>query len=348
MNDLKYILAYLPPFVAYAGIYFGGIWSPGSIYFAFIMIPLLEFLVPKSTDNHSPEVETRRLSNKFFDILLYLNVPILFGLLWFYFHTIAGGAHSMLEMVGMTFNVGLIVAIIGINVAHELGHRNNTAEVTVSKLLLLTAMYMHFNIEHNRGHHKHVATDRDPASARQGEVVYSFWVRSTLGSYRNAWQLENKRMEKLGLPAFHWRNEMIWFQVIQLAYLVIIGLVFGWSVVPFALAVAILGFLQLETINYVEHYGLRRKKMPSGRYENVSPRHSWNSDHEVGRIILYELTRHSDHHFKASRKYQILRHMEESPQLPYGYPMSMMLALVPPLWFSIMDEKVAAHNLSVA
>jgi len=348
MQDLKYLLAYLPPLAAYAGIYYGGIWSPGSVYVAFVIIPLMDFLVPKSVENHTPETESRRLSNRFFDILLYLNIPILLGLLWYYFSTVAAGAHSMLEIAGMSFSVALIVAVIGINVAHELGHRSNVTEQNLSKFLLMTAMYMHFNIEHNRGHHKNVATDKDPASAKQGEIIYKFWFRSTLGSYLSAWQLENSRMKRLGLPILHWRNEMIWFQVIQSLYLVAIGLVFGWFVVPFALAVAVVGFLLLETINYVEHYGLRRKKLPSGRYENVSPRHSWNSDHEVGRIVLYELTRHSDHHFKASRKYQILRHLEDSPQLPYGYPMSMMLSMVPPLWFSIMDKKVEAYNLSVA
>jgi len=345
MKDLKYLLAYLPPLAAYAGIYYGGIWSPGSIYVGFVIIPILEFLVPKSTENHAAEMEPRRLSNRFFDFLLYLNIPILFGLLWYYFSTVAAGTHSAMEIIGMTFSVGLIIAIIGINVAHELGHRNNKTEQSFSKLLLMTALYMHFNIEHNRGHHKNVATDKDPASARKGETVYAFWWRSVWGSYLSAWHIENKRLEKLGLPIFHWRNEMIWFQVIQLSYLIVVGMIFGWIMVPLAIAVAVLGFLQLETINYIEHYGLRRKKLSSGRYENVTPRHSWNSDHEVGRIVLYELTRHSDHHYKANRKYQILRHMDESPQLPYGYPMSMILSLVPPIWFGFMDEEVERYNL---
>ncbi|MDX1666459.1 MAG: fatty acid desaturase, partial [Saprospiraceae bacterium] len=108
----------------------------------------------------------------------------------------------------------------------------------------------------------------------------------------------------------------------------------------FALAIACFGFLLLESVNYIEHYGLRRKKIGEGRYEKVRPAHSWNSNHELGRIFLYELTRHSDHHYKASRKYQILRHFDRSPQLPFGYPTSIIIALVPPLWFTLMDPRV--------
>ncbi len=344
MKDLKYLLAYIAPLAAYLGIYYGGFWSLGAIYVGYVIIPLLELVLPKSTDNLPEEIEPQRLSNRFFDFLLYLNIPLLFGLLWYYFSTIAAGLHSTAEIIGMTFNVGIIVSIIGINVAHELGHRSNAVEQTMSKMLLMTALYMHFNIEHNLGHHKNVATDEDPASARKGENVYGFILRSTVGSYFSAWEIENKRLKKLGLSVFHWRNQMIWFHAIQASYLLAVGLYFGWLVVPFAIAAAVLGFVMLELINYVEHYGLRRKKLASGRYEKVSPRHSWNSDHEVGRIFLYELTRHSDHHFKASRKYQILRRMDESPQLPHGYPTSILISLVPPLWFRMMDKEVNKYN----
>lgn len=133
---------------------------------------------------------------------------------------------------------------------------------------------------------------------------------------------------------------MIWLQVLQLVYLVSVWALFGWKGVFFAVAIAIGGALLLETVNYIEHYGLRREKLPNGHYEKVKPWHSWNSDHELGRIFLYELTRHSDHHYKATRKYQILRHFDESPQLPFGYPASMLIALLPPLWFKIMNEKI--------
>ncbi len=348
MKDLKYITAYLAPLAAYLGIYYGGIWSFGSMYVGFGVIPLLELFRKGSTENLTTEEESSKLANRFFDLLLYLNIPILGGLLWYYYATLAAGGLTTFEVVGMTSSVGLIVGTIGINVAHELGHRNTKMEQSMSKLLLLSALYMHFFIEHNRGHHKNVATDLDPASSRLGESVYAFWLRSTSGGYLDAWKLEKERLGKQGISAFSWQNEMIHFQVIQLAYLVAIGLFFGWMIVPFAISVAIFGFLTLETVNYVEHYGLRRKQLASGHYEKVSPNHSWNSNHDLGRIFLYELTRHSDHHFKANRKFQVLRHMDSSPQLPHGYPISMMLSLVPPLWFAVMNKEVKQYQSSLA
>ena len=343
-KDLKYLFAYVAPLSAFAGIYFGGIWSFGVVYLAFIILPLLELVLPFSTKNLSEEEEVHKNSIGFFDYMLYLNIPILYGLLWYYFSTMAAGDLTTLEIVGMTINVGVIAGAVGINVAHELGHRHNKVEQTMSKILLLCTLYMHFFIEHNRGHHKNIATDLDPASSRKGENLYAFWIRSTVGSYLDAWKLNDEQLKRIGASFFSLKNEMLIFQIIQVIYLLAIGLYFGWSMIPFALIVAVIGFLQLETINYIEHYGLRRKKLPNGKYEKVTMQHSWNSNHELGRIFLYELTRHSDHHFKASRKFQVLRHFDESPQLPFGYPGSMLLSLFPPIWFKVMDEKVPQTN----
>ena len=344
-KETKYLLAYIAPATAFAAIYFQGFWSFSTVYFAFAFVPLMELVLPYSEKNLTNEEESSKLANIAFDWLLYSNIPILYILLWYYFSTIATGGMATYEMIGMTMSVGIIVGTIGINVAHELGHRVKKYEQTMSKILLLSALYMHFFIEHNRGHHKNIATDEDPASARLGENLYSFWLRSTVGSYLNAWQLEAERLGRKNLSSLSLKNEMLVFQIIQVAYLIAIGLVFGWVVIPFAIAVAITGFLLLETVNYIEHYGLRRKKLPSGRYENVTMHHSWNSNHELGRILLYELTRHSDHHFKATRKYQVLRHFDESPQLPFGYPGSMIMSLIPPVWFRVMNKKVP-QNIS--
>ncbi|MEM8906247.1 MAG: alkane 1-monooxygenase [Bacteroidota bacterium] len=348
MKDLKYLWAYTAPLAAFLGIYYGGIWSPGAIYVGFGIIPLVELFNKGTTKNLTADEEVSKLSNRFFDWMLYLNVPILFALLVYYFVTIQAGGLSTGEIVGMTCSVGLIVGTIGINVAHELGHRDTWQEQWLSKLLLMTALYMHFFIEHNRGHHKNVATDLDPASARYGENLYAFWLRSTFWSYLDAWKLENNRLRKMGKHPISWENEMIWLQIFQLLYLGTVGWLFGTAMIGFAVAVAIFGFLLLETVNYVEHYGLRRQQLASGRYEKVSPRHSWNSNHELGRIFLYELTRHSDHHYKANRKYQVLRHLDTSPQLPHGYPVSMLLSLVPPLWFAIMNKEVKRFRGSLA
>ncbi len=340
LRDAKYLLAYLIPLAVLGGIYYGGIWSPGSVYVGFILIPLLELILPKSDQNLSPAEESSKDTSFFFDLLLYLNVPIVYGLLWYFFSSAVVEDWSTLETIGLLLNMGLLLGTLGINVAHELGHRPQWYNQLASHALLLPNLYLHFNIEHNRGHHKNVATDEDPASARQGEMFYTFWFRSVVGCYRNAWTLEAKRLQHNGQSPWSWQNQMIRFQLSQVLYLAIIGFFFGPQVLLYAVLIAIGGFSLLEAVNYIEHYGLRRKKLANGRYEKVSPRHSWNSDHEMGRIFLYELTRHADHHFKATRKYQVLRHLDESPQLPLGYPGSMLLALIPPLWFRHMDREV--------
>ena len=279
----------MAPLSAFVAIYYQGYWSFVTVILAFAIIPLLDLLVPSSEQNLTDEEEVSKLSTIIFDWLLYLNVPMLWILIWSLFSAISSGGLETFEIIGMTWSVGIIVSTVGINVAHELGHRVKKSEQLMSKALLLSALYMHFFIEHNRGHHKNIATDEDPASSRLNESLYSFWIRSTFGGYRSAWNLETEKLKIQGASFFSLKNEMLLFQLIQVGYLVSVGLYFGWFVVPFAFIIAITGFLLLETVNYIEHYGLRRKKLPSGRYENVTMQHSWNSNHEMGRIFLLSL-----------------------------------------------------------
>jgi len=339
-RDLKYLLAYLLPLAGYLGLYFGGIWSFGSIYVAFVALPLLELVLPGTVENHLPAEEPERGARPLFDYLLYLNLPILAGAIVYLLHVVSTRDLATYELTGMILNVGLLIGTIGINVGHELGHRSNKREQWTAQALLMFGLYMHFFIEHNRGHHRHVATPLDPATSRKGQTIYAFWLRSTALSWWDAWKLEAERLGKNQVSPLSLRNQMLQFQLIQLAYLTAVFFAFGFTGLWVAVATAVFGFLMLETVNYIEHYGLLRRRNEAGRYEPVLPIHSWNSNHELGRIFLYELTRHSDHHYRASRKYQILRAHEESPQLPAGYPACMLLALVPPLWFGVMDGRV--------
>ncbi len=346
MKDFKYLLAYALPGSALLALSWHGLWSWATFVLSFGIIPLLETGAPQSTRNIAPEQEAGRSKRILFDLLLYANFPLLFAIVGWYLCTVQLEVLRLPELLGLTLSTGLIVGAIGINVAHELGHRSKAYEQTMSKWMLLPALYQHFFIEHNRGHHKNVATASDPATARFGEPVFAFWWRSVCGSWLSAWRLEKERLEKSGAAFWSWNNEMLRFQLWQGAWLLGIGTLLGWKALFGALAIALIGVLLLETINYIEHYGLLRRQLPSGRPEPVTPAHSWNSNHELGRIFLYELTRHSDHHFKATRKYQILRHLDESPQLPLGYPASMLLALLPPLWFRVMHRRleVAVHT----
>ena len=237
----------------------------------------------------------------------------------------------------MVLSLGILLATNAINVGHELGHRKPLIERCMSKLLYLPCLYMHFYIEHNFGHHNNVATPKDPATAKFNQTVYSFWFTSVIGQYISAWRLQLQLLKIKNSGFFSFKNDMLFYTIFELAYLFVIYSFFGFYGLLLAIIIGVLSFLFLETINYIEHYGLLRDKLPSGRYERVQSHHSWNSNHFIGRIVLYELTRHSDHHFKASKKYQILENKRESPQLPYGYPTSILLALVPWLWFSLVN-----------
>jgi len=340
MKDLKYLAAFSIPLVAFIGIYFKGIYSYLTPVYAFILIPILEILLPVETENLTDSEVENKLNRKLFDWLLYLNLPIVGLLVGFSLFVISSQSLSTYEFVGLIISVGIVLGTNGINVAHELGHRQTTNERFLGKALLLPSFYMHFYIEHNFGHHLLAATPEDPATARYNQSVYSFWFTSSIRQYISAWGIQKKLLKNNNHSFFSVKNDMLWYTVFQLLYLAIVFVIFGKLALIFAFFAGISGFLLLETVNYIEHYGLIRHKTKSGRYERVREMHSWNSNHVVGRIVLYELTRHSDHHYKSSKKYQILDCHDESPQMPYGYPTSMVMALCPPLWFSIMNKRV--------
>ncbi|WP_299332817.1 alkane 1-monooxygenase [uncultured Psychroserpens sp.] len=340
MKDLKYLAAFSIPVVAFIGLYTKGYFSFLTPFYAFVMIPVLELIFPVDTKNLTSEEADHKLKRQIFDWLLYLNLPIVYGLVFFGIYEATTTAMETYELVGVIISVGIVLGVNGINVAHELGHRQQTNERFIGKALLLPAQYMHFYIEHNFGHHLHAATPEDPATARYNQTVYSFWLTSIFRQYISAWNIQKKLLDNNDQHFFSVKNDMLWYVVFQAAYLILVFMFFGALGLLFALTSAIIGFVLLETVNYIEHYGLLRIKTKSGRYERVKEMHSWNSNHVIGRIVLYELTRHSDHHFKSSKKYQILDCHDESPQMPYGYPTSMVLAMVPPLWFKIMNKRV--------
>lgn len=343
-RDAKYLIAYALPLTTSLGIYAGGPWVLLGVLFAFVLIPVVDYVAPQSKENLDDATEETQVKRPLFDYLLYFNLPLLYCICYLYFMRM--GTYGLYEWIGATMSIGILVGSIGINVAHELGHRSNRNEQFIAKLLLLPALYMHFFIEHNRGHHKNVATDHDPASSRRGEVIYAFWFRSIIGGYYSAWQIQKELLVREDKKFWSIDNEMLIYHVVQVTYLANVYLLLGWQYLIGAIGIALVGVLLLESVNYIEHYGLRRKQLENGRFEPVLPHHSWNSDHELGRIVLYELTRHSDHHFRASRKYQILRHHDESPQLPLGYPGSILLSLIPPLWFSVMHNRLAQYSKS--
>ncbi len=341
----KYI-KYLNPLVLYALAILSftntGLWCWLPMIFSWVFIPSVELFLNPNTKNMTTAEEEFAKADKAYDYLLYLVVFLQMPTLFFFLYSFGEADLRTVDIVGRVATMGMLCGTFGINVAHELGHRNNKFEQTLAKILLLSSLYMHFFIEHNKGHHKNVATPNDPSSARYNEWIYFFYFRTIVYSYLSAWHIAGAETTKKGKAVFSIYNEMIQMQLIQIAFVAIIYFAFGPWVMLYFLAAAFMGILLLETVNYIEHYGLQRKSTGDNKFERALPQHSWNSNHPIGRMMLFELSRHSDHHYLASRKYQILQHHEDAPQLPTGYPGSMLLSLVPPLWFTIMNKKIKA------
>lgn len=335
------------PFTSFAAWYAGALWAWWiTPVIVFGVIPAVDMLVGDERAN-PPDDAVRRLQQmRYYRWLTFLYLPAQYAALvlccavW-----VRGG---FVDRAGLVFTAGIINGI-GINTAHELGHKREAVERWLSRIALAATGYGHFYVEHNRGHHVRVATPEDPASARLGESFWAFWPRTVFGSLRSAWRLESRRLRLRHHGPWSWRNEILGAWAMSLAA----GLVaaFGVTVVPFLVLQAVVGFSLLEVVNYLEHYGLCRQRNRAGRYEKVSARHSWNSDRIVTNVFLFQLQRHSDHHTNPLLRYQALHSLEESPQLPAGYGSMIVLALVPPLWRRVMDKRVVAHyngDLSLA
>jgi alkane 1-monooxygenase len=317
-----------------------GIACYGALIFAWVLVPLAELFFSPDPANLTAAEEELARHDKTYDRLLYAVVILHLLTLFYFLYRMQSEGISVADTIGRVGTMGLLLGTFGINIGHELGHRPKTAEKWLARFALMSSLYIHFYIEHNKGHHKRVATHEDPATARYGEPVYFFWFRSIINCYIGAWSIANKECRKKGQPVLSWQNEMLQTQIMQAIFLGFIFWVAGWRVALLYCCAALIGILLLETVNYIEHYGLSRKKTGVDQYERTQPAHSWNSDHILGRLLLFELSRHSDHHYMASRKYQVLRHHDDAPQMPTGYPGMMMMSLLPPVWFKVMHKRI--------
>ncbi len=243
------------------------------------------------------------------------------------------------QIVALTVAVGIVTGGSGITVAHELTHRRGALDRALAKGLLVTVGYCHFFVEHVRGHHVRVATPEDPATAPRGMNVYRFVARSVVGGARHAWRLEAMRLRQRGRSVWHPSNVVLTGALASLGLLALASWGFGPAAVVLLVGQAAVAVALLEVINYVEHYGLLRRRL-GAHYEPVQPRHSWNADQRISNWILLNLQLHSDHHAHMDRPFETLRNWTDAPRLPAGYPTMVLLALLPPLWFRVMDPRL--------
>ena len=323
---------------------FAGSWwvllVPLSTWWAFAVLDQLTGLNLENADPDAPDEEL--------DWYIWLTkawAPVqfltLYGLIWY---TTRATGLTTIEKIGVFFGMGVISGTIGINYSHELMHQKGKLERWLGDILLSMVLYSHFRSEHLLVHHRYVGTPRDPVTARYNEGFHRFYPRVLRQSLKSAFHAEANKLARKDRPWTASANPFWRYWTLQSTMLLLAYLLGGWAGLGLFLLQAGTAIWQLELVNYVEHYGLTRKYLGDGKYEHVHPRHSWNASHKASNWLLINLQRHSDHHYKPSRRFPLLQHhsQDAAPQLPYGYPVMTIAAMIPPLWRRIMNPKVRA------
>jgi alkane 1-monooxygenase len=303
------------------------------------VLPLLDRFLGNDTDNRDPAPSRPAEMQIAFRVLTLLTLPAWIAVLAFSVWAFVDLPLDAIGKAGWVLSTGILGGILAINPAHELIHKSSRLERTFGGMLLACVGYHGFKIEHLRGHHVLVATPQDASTARLGESVYRFVPRALFLNTRNAWRLEAARLRASGRRIVSPHNEMIRWTALWLALLAAFGSWLGTGGAAFFVLQGLAAAASLEVINYVEHYGLRRREVSQGRYERATHLHSWNASQRLSNWLLFNLQRHSDHHAHAGLRYHVLRHRDDSPQLPAGYATMFVLALIPPLWRRVMDPR---------
>ena len=315
------------------------LWLPVALVYG--LIPLLDAVVGEDPSNPPESAVAALESDRYYRYITYVLVPLLWTAFVFAAWFVARQPLPWHGWLAVVISTGVIGGFC-INVGHELGHKRGALETWLARLVLVPTGYGHFTVEHNRGHHRDVATPIDPASSRMGESIYRFVLREMPGAWWRAFALERERLRAAGKPWWHPANSIVQTGLLTLALWTGLCLWLGVTVLPFLLLASAWANFQLSSANYIEHYGLLRPIQPDGRYPPCRPEHSWNSNHLVSNLIVFHLQRHSDHHAHASRRYQALRNHPGIPQLPSGYFGMFLLSYVPVLWFRVMDKRLLA------
>jgi alkane 1-monooxygenase len=338
---LPHAIGFLLPAIILYSARLGGAWTFFPLAVLYVIVPAIDAVVGLNRGNPEAAEEPSLSENPAFRAITWLWVPIQLALIVWGLEQVTSAAITPLEAVGTTLSIGLTAGAIGMTFAHELVHRPSRLERLFGEILLTSVTYPHFAIEHVHGHHRHVGTPRDPATARYGESLYAFLPRTVTGGIGSAWRIEARRLDKHGARVFDASNRMLQYAGVLVVLYASLGVWYGWRGLLFFAAQSVVAFGLIETINYIEHYGLVRQEIAPGQYERVMPWHSWDSTHRVSNWILINLARHADHHVAASKRYQVLHALDAAPQLPTGYGAMFVLALAPPFWRRVMDPRVA-------
>lgn len=319
----------------------GGWWLVLLPLYGWGMFSVLDAFVGLNLDN--ADLETTEDELYWYKLVTLIWFPLQFVLIFGMIAYATRAEHlSGGEMFWLFFGIGVITGTIGINYSHELMHQRNSLERWLADLLLASVLYSHFRSEHLLVHHRYVATPKDPVTARYNEGFHRFFPRVLRACFLSAWNAEKAMLARKDLPAFDLSNPFARYAALQGGMLLLALVLGGWVGLGLFVVQAFTAIWQLELVNYIEHYGLTRKHLGDGKYEHVQPRHSWNAAQKASNWLLINLQRHSDHHYKPDRRFPLLQNYTEAdaPQLPYGYSVMTIAAMIPPLFRRIMNPRV--------
>ena len=337
-SDLRFLVAWLLPLMSMYGLlntpHLTAMW----VGIFWVLVILLDGFVPGGKSSPAALKSTDNLG--YFSWVLRVYVVLQLALIGVGGYVVMQTTTSWLTVLGVAFGVGYVTGAQGITFAHELGHSKSKIDRICGWVLMTTVCYGHFMVEHYRGHHPRAATYEDAASARFGETLYRFLPRTLWGSFISGWRLEAARIKQM--KATWLKSPLLWSTIASAGIILVIAGVFIASedikLIAYFIIQSITAFTLLEIVNYIEHYGLQRGKLGNKR-EAFGMMHAWNADHVVTNSMLANLQRHSDHHMHATKPYPTLEPLP-GPQLPTGYAGRLILAMVPPLWFSVMHKRL--------
>ena len=307
-----------------------------------VIIPTIDTIIGKDANNPTNEDIKLLENDPYYATLVKTVIPLQYAANVYACYIASRKETSFLDKILIGISMGAVNGI-AINTAHELSHKQDRIDHLLSHMALVPTGYNHFRVEHPYGHHKRAATPEDPASSQMGETFYEFWPRTVLGSLKSAIEIETNRLKRKGKQFWSKDNELLQGWAMSATFHASMVKLFGKGAIPYLATQAFYGISLFEIINYIEHYGLLRQKKADGNYERTMPEHSWNNNNIVTNLFLYQLQRHSDHHAYPTRPFQALRHFDEAPELPSGYASMLLPALIPSMWFKMMDKRVFDH-----
>lgn len=348
-RKILFLIYLLPLILPLFSLYFAG--KTGNfnqsawwIIFFLIVLTGVDQLLGKKSARQSGDQLKHEEKKIYYSILVFLGLPAatMLSVCGAYFFSNTDEL-NWAGRIGWMVALGLPISFMAFCAGHELMHREKRIDRLIGGLLFAFICNAVYNIEHIRGHHYNVATPADSGSANLNQSFYHFFPKALKKAFVNAWRLEKKRLNRKGKSVLSWRNGLISWHLVSLGIAIIYYFFFGLHGIIFFIGQGLIALTMHHIANYIQHYGLKRRKLDNGRYEKFCASHAWSNNFLLSNMVSFQFPHHADHHLHPRRPYQLLQHVEESPQMPIGYFAIFFMALIPPLWFKVVNPHVLKY-----